>query len=125
MMLNCIGSRYTFRRQHSRHYAFSGTVERDVRLVQWSRPCIIFKTLSITNAYFIVKNDSGVVVGNFINSVYGVNFFFLAFYNNLLEAAGATLMWISLMIYSGTALMAMITATFHANASETTKERSF
>lgn len=28
------------------------------------------------------------------------------------------------MIYSGTALMAMITATFHANASETTKERS-
>jgi hypothetical protein len=29
-----------------------------------------------------------------------------------------------LMIYNGTALMAMITATFHANASETTKERS-
>ena len=45
-------------------------------------------------------------------------------YNNLLEAAGDILMWISLMIYSGTALMAMITATFHANASETTKERS-
>ena len=76
MMLNRIGSRYTFRRQHSRHYAFSRTVERDVRLVQWSRPCNILKTLSITNAYFIVKNDSGVVVvGNFINSVYGVKFF--------------------------------------------------
>ena len=34
-------------------------------------------------------------------------------------------MWISLMIYSGTALMAMITATFHADASEATKERSW
>jgi hypothetical protein len=34
-------------------------------------------------------------------------------------------MWINLMIYSGTALMAMITPTFHANASETTKERSW
>jgi hypothetical protein len=34
-------------------------------------------------------------------------------------------MWISLIIYSGTALMAMIIATFHANASETTKERSW
>jgi hypothetical protein len=30
----------------------------------------------------------------------------------------------SLMIYSGTALIATITATFHANASVTTKERS-
>jgi hypothetical protein len=28
--------------------SFSRTVERDVRLVQWSRPCIILKTLSIT-----------------------------------------------------------------------------
>lgn len=52
MMLNSIGSRLNSR-STLRHpitdigISFSRTVERDVRPAQWSRPCIILKTLSI------------------------------------------------------------------------------
>ena len=80
------------------------------------------------HAAFQSKNE---LKRNFITALYNLLHHLkevksqVCIYNNLLEAAGAILMWISLMIYSGTALMAMITPTFHANASETTKERSW
>ena len=45
-------------------------------------------------------------------------------YSNLLDAAGATLLLISFMIPNGNALIATMTATFHANRNEMTNERS-
>lgn len=44
--------------------------------------------------------------------------------SNLLEAAGATLLRMSLMIYRGKALIATITATFHAKRIDRTKDIS-
>ena len=45
-------------------------------------------------------------------------------YSNLLEAAGAIRLLITLMMYSGSALIATMTASFHANPTEATKVRS-
>jgi len=45
-------------------------------------------------------------------------------YSNLLDAAGATLLRMSFMIYRGRALTATMTATFHAKRVDTTKSRS-
>ena len=45
-------------------------------------------------------------------------------YNNLLEVAGATLLRMSLMIYSGRELIATITATFQIKGTDVTKARS-
>ena len=45
-------------------------------------------------------------------------------YNSLLDAAGATLLRMNLIMYSGNALMATMTATFQANREERTKVRS-
>lgn len=45
-------------------------------------------------------------------------------YSSLLDAAGATLLLISFMIPNGNALIATMTATFHANRNEITNERS-
>lgn len=45
-------------------------------------------------------------------------------YNNLLDAAGATLRLMSLKMYSGRALIATITATFQAKVRVTTNVRS-
>jgi hypothetical protein len=42
----------------------------------------------------------------------------------LLDAAGAILLLMSLMMYNGSALMATMTATFHAYGIVTTNERS-
>ena len=43
---------------------------------------------------------------------------------SLLEAAGATFLFIALIIYKGSALIATMTATFHANGRVTTKDKS-
>ena len=45
-------------------------------------------------------------------------------YNNLLEAAGATRLRISLIIYRGSEDIATITATFHRKRNEVTNSKS-
>ena len=46
------------------------------------------------------------------------------YYNSLLDAAGATLLRMNLIMYSGNALMATMTATFQANREDKTNDRS-
>ena len=45
-------------------------------------------------------------------------------YNSLLDAAGATLLRMNLIMYSGNALIATMTATFQAKRDESTKDKS-
>ena len=45
-------------------------------------------------------------------------------YNSLLDAAGATLLRMNLIMYRGNALIATITATFHANREDNTNDKS-
>ena len=45
-------------------------------------------------------------------------------YNSLLDAAGATLLRMNLIMYRGNALIATITATFQANREDNTNDKS-
>jgi len=53
-----------------------------------------------------------------------VSYMIYAYYSNLLDAAGAILLRMSLIKYSGSALTAMMTATFQAKRVDTTKSGS-
>ncbi len=48
----------------------------------------------------------------------------VSYYNSLLDAAGATLLRMNLMMYRGNVLMATMTATFQANREDKTKDKS-
>jgi hypothetical protein len=77
-----------------------------------------------SHTYRLASNVTDKINNTFLKRSINVVNVICECYCSLLDAAGAILLLMSLMMYNGSALMATMTATFHAYGIVTTNERS-